>query len=82
MRVPVVGEGERGKRVPVRFLSWAGSVGLGPGLAQVAEALFFPFFCSATFFYFLFSISFITFAKMLQSTQTTFRNFVKFKARF
>jgi hypothetical protein len=44
MRVPVVGEGERGKRVPVRFLSWAGSVGLGPGLAQVAEALFFPFF--------------------------------------
>jgi hypothetical protein len=61
---------------------WAGSGRIGPVVSRARPSwAVLPFFCSELFFFlFLFSISFITFAKMLQINSNHFQEFSKIQS--
>jgi hypothetical protein len=76
MRGPPIGVGRREVKVPVQ-----GGKKMGRGLEWIPGSSFI-FFFFLLFSFSVFPISFADFVKCSKSHQTSFRNFVKFTARF
>jgi hypothetical protein len=65
-----------GPRLALALLGWLGG-DLGQLVPGSAQWLLLPFFCSGSFPIFLFHVSFISFAKILQINSNHFQKFSK-----